>query len=278
MKSIFDKVSAKCSRTTTFNYSTSFTLGILLMHRDLRAPIFSIYGFVRFADEIVDSFQGYDRATLLEEFKKDTYKGIEQGISLNPIINSFQHIVNRYDIDHALIETFFRSMEMDLYDLSYDDDRYKEYILGSAEVVGLMCLKVFTNGDKDQYNKLSKYAMTLGSAFQKINFLRDLNADYIGLGRTYFPGVDITQFDDETKRKIETEIAEEFEYAYEGIMKLDKKARFGVFLAYRYYSKLLKKVKKTKANKMLQTRIRIPNQHKYSLLVTSYVKHKLNVV
>ena len=278
MKDLFDKVSLRCSRLTTLAYSTSFSVGIRCLEKDIQNPIYSIYGFVRFADEIVDTFHDYDKARLLEKFSRDTYEAITDGISLNPILNSFQATVNRFNIDHELIRLFLRSMEMDLSKTQYDEKSFKEYILGSAEVVGLMCLKVFCNGDKEMYEHLKPYAMSLGSAFQKINFLRDLNADYLGMGRIYFPGVEMKKFNETTKELIETSIRADFEHAYIGIKKLPKRARFGVYIAYVYYLALFKKIRNTPSHMVLQSRISIPNPHKAQLLAYSYVKHQLNLI
>ena len=278
MKSLFDQVSQKCSMITTRSYSTSFSLGILLFQPKIRPHIYAIYGFVRFADEIVDTFHDYDKRELLDQFKSDTYTSIEKGISLNPILNSFQNTVREFDMDTELIDLFLKSMEMDLMDQSYDADKYKEYILGSAEVVGLMCLTVFCQGDKGMYQKLKPSAMKLGSAFQKINFLRDLKADYEGLGRTYFPGVNVEQLDEETKSRIEDDIQKDFHDGLEGIRELPRNSKFGVYLAYVYYYSLFKKIKKTHHQEILQKRIRVPNQTKYSLLVKSLVKYNLNIL
>ena len=278
MKSLFDKVSATCSRVTTNTYSTSFSLGIRGLNRKLHAPIYGIYGYVRFADEIVDSFQGYPRADLLERFRQDTYRAIEDKISLNPILNSFQQVVHDYGIDRDLIDTFLHSMEMDLHENTYDQAGFEQYILGSAEVVGLMCLKVFVEGDQEQYLALKSNAISLGSAFQKINFLRDMHADYVGLGRAYFPGLDIDNFDQQTKRTIEADIEQDFRAGFEGIKRLPKGARFGVYLAYMYYYALFRKIKGVQSHRILSERIRIPDQHKYALMVGSYVRHQLNVL
>lgn len=276
MKSLFDSVSIRASRMTTKSYSTSFSLGILGLDKKYHDPIYAIYGFVRFADEIVDSFHGYPQKELLEKFWKDTFEAIEMGISLNPILNSFQQVVNTFDIDHELITTFLKSMEMDLYKEEYDEEGYKNYILGSAEVVGLMCLKVFVDGSESRYQSLKKPAMQLGSAFQKINFLRDLNADYNALGRTYFPGVDLQCFDDTTKAEIEADIQVDFQAGYEGIKKLPKGARFGVYIAYVYYYSLFKKIQRTHCDIILNQRVRISNKRKYGLFLSSYVRHALN--
>lgn len=278
MKTIFDNLSYYISQCTTKKYSTSFSLGIKFLSKDLRQPIYNIYGFVRFADEIVDSFHDFDKETLLAEFKKDTYLAIERGISLNPILNAFQHTVNKYKIDLDLIETFLKSMEMDLDNYEHTQDSYEEYILGSAEVVGLMCLKIFVNGDENEYQRLKPSAMKLGSAFQKINFLRDLNADYEHLGRTYFPGVDLSDFSNAVKAQIEADIEKDFAAGYEGIKQLPKNARFGTYMAYIYYYKLFNKIKDTPAHVILKERVRIPDSKKYRLFVSSYVKHSLNLV
>lgn len=278
MKTLFDSVSHEMSQLTTKRYSTSFSLGISFLHKDLHKPIYAIYGFVRFADEIVDSFHDFDKEALLADFKKQTYAAIEQGISLNPILNSFQWAVNTYKIPFELIETFLQSMEMDLDKKAYDVGKYEQYILGSAEVVGLMCLKVFVNGDETEYNRLKPAAMKLGSAFQKINFLRDLKADYQELGRTYFPKIDLNAFNTEVKKEIEADIEIDFQLGYEGIKQLPKNASFGVYMAYIYYYKLFKKIKTTTAHTILNERVRIPNNKKYRLFLTSYVRHNLNML
>lgn len=278
MKTIFDKLSHEMSELTTKKYSTSFSLGISFLDKEIQKPIYAIYGFVRFADEIVDSFHDFNKSALLTDFKKQTYEAIHLGISLNPILNSFQWAVNKYNISHDLIETFLQSMEMDLEKKAYDPDKYALYILGSAEVVGLMCLKVFVGGDETMYEKLKPAAMKLGSAFQKINFLRDLRADYQELGRTYFPGIDLNEFNATVKREIEADIEKDFQDGYEGILQLPKNARFGVYMAYIYYYKLFKKIKSTEAHVILNERIRIPNNKKYRLFVTSLVRHNLNLI
>ncbi|MBN8693376.1 MAG: squalene/phytoene synthase family protein [Bacteroidetes bacterium] len=278
MKELFDTVSVKCSKLTTTSYSTSFSLGIKLLDKQFREPIYSIYGFVRFADEIVDTFHDYDKQYLLDKFRKDTMEAIEQKISLNPILNSFQKVVHQFDIDMQLITTFLDSMEMDLNKKEYDKALYDKYILGSAEVVGLMCLKIFTNGNRDLYNQLEYYAMKLGAAFQKINFLRDLQADYHVMGRTYFPGINFETFNETEKVKIERDIEADFSMGYEGIKQLPKNSRFGVYIAYVYYYALFKKIKNTPAHRIMNERIRVPDNEKYSLLLRSYVKHSLNMI
>ncbi len=278
MKDLFDQVSIRCSRLTTKAYSTSFSLGIRCLEPGLRDPIYAIYGFVRFADEIVDTFHEFDKAELLEKFRAETYAAIHQKISLNPILNSFQHTVNKFKIDESLIEQFLHSMKMDLLKKEYDEKTFREYILGSAEVVGLMCLKVFVEGDCALYEKLKPYAMSLGSAFQKINFLRDLNEDYVLMGRQYFPGIDLENFTDDTKGQIEESIAADFHHAYVGIKQLPRKARFGVYIAYVYYLALFKKIRNTPSHLVLKSRIRIPNPHKAQLLAYSYLKHQFNLI
>lgn len=278
MKSIFDNLSYDISKSTTLRYSTSFSLGIKFLSTDLQRPIYNIYGFVRFADEIVDSFHGYDKETLLKEFKRDAHLAISRKVSVNPILNAFQETVNKYNISLELIDTFLRSMEMDLDNFEHTQDSYEEYILGSAEVVGLMCLKIFVRGDDDEYLNLKSNARKLGSAFQKINFLRDLQADYKILGRTYFPNVEMTEFNDSVKQQIEVDIEKDFAAGYEGILKLPKNARFGTYMAYIYYYKLFNKIKDTPAHVILNSRIRIPNNIKYRLFISSYVKHSLNLV
>ena len=276
MKPLFDSVSIRASKMITKAYSTSFSLGILGLDKKYHDPIYAIYGFVRFADEIVDSFEGYPQEKLLKRFWADTFESIDDKISLNPILNSFQQVVNAYKIDHSLIETFLKSMEMDLYKNDYDEQAYKDYILGSAEVVGLMCLKVFVDGNEERYEKLKEPAMQLGSAFQKINFLRDLNADYHSLGRTYFPGVDLKGFDEKTKTAIEADIDVDFAAGFEGIKLLPKGARFGVYIAYVYYYSLFKKIRKTHCDIILSKRVRISNKRKYGLLISSYLRHTIN--
>jgi len=278
MKQLFDDISQEMSQLTTKRYSTSFSLGISFLDTELHKPIYSIYGFVRFADEIVDSFHGFDKEALLADFKIQTYKAIAEGISLNPILNSFQWAVNTYSIPMDLIDTFLNSMEMDLNKQTYSKEQYELYILGSAEVVGLMCLKVFVNGDNAEYERLKPSAMKLGSAFQKINFLRDLKDDFQTLGRTYFPGINMEEFNATVKKEIEADIEADFRAGYEGILQLPKKARFGVYMAYKYYFKLFKKIKATNATTILTERIRIPNYRKMRILLTSYVRHNLNLL
>lgn len=279
MKALFDKISFRTSAMVTKKYSTSFSMGILFLDRMLHKHIYAIYGFVRFADEIVDTFHEYDKKALLDDFRAQTWRALDDGISLNPILNSFQHTVNEFNIDRDLIETFLHSMEMDL-DLSAvsTEEEYEEYILGSAEVVGLMCLKVFCYGDQDTYDRLRWNAMKLGSAFQKINFLRDLNADYNQLGRVYFPGVNMSVFNDEVKKEIEEDIEKDFKAGYEGIIQLPKKARFGVYIAYVYYYRLFMKIKATPSHVILNQRVRIPNHNKYRLIVSSYLRHSFNIL
>ncbi|MCC5922815.1 MAG: phytoene/squalene synthase family protein [Crocinitomicaceae bacterium] len=278
MKSIFDELSFEISKQTTKRYSTSFSLGIQFLGKELRKPIYNIYGFVRFADEIVDTFHDYDKEVLLTEFKRDTHLAIERGISLNPVLNAFQQTVNKYQIPLELIDTFLYSMEMDLDNFEHDQESYKKYILGSAEVVGLICLKIFVKGNEHEYQRLKPLAMKLGSAFQKINFLRDLKADFKDLGRTYFPGVDMSQFNNQVKLEIEADIEKDFAAGYEGILQLPRDARFGTYMAYIYYYKLFKKIKEMPAEVIVQQRVRIPNNKKYQLFVTSYVRHSLNLV
>ncbi|UUC45996.1 phytoene/squalene synthase family protein [Flavobacterium cerinum] len=278
MKKLFDEVSYKVSKIVTEKYSTSFSLGILALKPAIRPAIYAIYGYVRLADEIVDSFHDYDKATLLERFRNETDTALQEGISLNPILQSFQETVSRYNIDRSLIAQFLHSMEMDLHQLDYNSERYQEYILGSAEVVGLMCLQVFVDGDKASFEKLKPYAMKLGSAFQKVNFLRDLKDDYQILGRTYFPNIQMNLFSPEIKHQIETEIETEFKEALTGIKMLPASSRFGVYLAYKYYLSLFNKIKNTPAEKIMSQRIRIPNSQKLSLAMSSYVQYKIAVL
>jgi phytoene synthase len=278
MMNIFQEVSEQCSKITTERYSTSFSSAINLLHRDLRMPIYKIYGFVRFADEIVDTFHDYDKATLLQEFKKETYLSIERKISLNPILNSFQETVNHFHIGHDLIEAFFKSMESDLDQNSYDEQGYKDYIYGSAEVVGLMCLHVFCEGNQAEYNDLKPYARSLGAAFQKVNFLRDVKADSEHLKRVYFPGVDFNRFTQEDKLSIEADIQNDFSHAYEGILKLPMKSRFGVYVAYKYYLSLFKKIKQSQPSILLEDRIRIPNYSKAMIVMRAGLRSQLNML
>lgn len=273
MKELYDKVSAEASKTLTQAYSTSFSLGIRVFSKRYHEPIYNIYGFVRLADEIVDTFHEWDKHALMARFRQDTVSAIEEGISMNPILQSFQRTVNQYNIDWELIDAFLRSMEMDLEDQDYDLQTYKTYIFGSAEVVGLMCLKVFVDGDQDTYERLKPHAMSLGSAFQKINFLRDVRADYLKLGRTYFPGINLEEFSIEEKKQIEKDIEKDFDHAYEGIKQLPRPVRFGVYIAYVYYRALFNKIRKRSPGAVLATRIRIPNYRKYYLLVKSYFSH-----
>lgn len=278
MKQLFDDLSYRISKETTKQYSTSFSLGILALSASIRNPIYAIYGYVRLADEIVDSFHGYNKEKLLTKFKEDTFSALEDGISLNPILHSFQETVHEYNIDVQLIIQFLRSMEMDLQKIDYNSDLYKEYILGSAEVVGLMCLQIFVNGDKEQYEKLKPYAMILGSAFQKVNFLRDMKDDYYTLGRSYFPNLDFSRFDNNAKLSIEKEIQEEFRQALIGIKMLPPSSRFGVYLAYRYYISLFRKIKRKSATTILSERIRISNGAKISLMMSCYVQYKTSLL
>lgn len=276
-KQLFDKVSIRTSRMTTRAYSTSFSLGIFCLHKEFRDPIYSIYGWVRFADEIVDTFHEYDKKTLLDRFSKETYQSIEEGISLNPILNSFQHTVNTYQIEKELTDTFLRSMEWDLSRKEYDEQGIKEYIVGSAEVVGLMTLRVFCKGNDALYQQLKPAAMSLGSAFQKVNFLRDLKADF-SMGRIYFPEIGSGGLTTENKKIIEYKIQQEFDEALAGIKQLPKGARFGVYVAYVYYLALFNKIKRAPFESVLEKRIRVRNRHKIRLLAYSYLKHQLNLL
>jgi len=278
MKSLFDDVSLQCSKLTTRAYSTSFSLGIYFLNKNLHNPIYSIYGFVRFADEIVDSFEGYNKKYLLEKFKAETYEAIENKISLNPILNSFQQTVHHFNINLELIEIFLKSMAMDLEKINYSNEKYEQYILGSAEVVGLMCLHVFTDGNIEKYEELKPYAMKLGAAFQKVNFVRDMKADYQVLGRTYFPNINIKTFSANEKRNIEIEIENDFKEALVGIKKLPASSQGGVYLAYVYYNSLFKKIKKLPAQKIMNERIRISNGEKFGLMINSMFHYKLNLL
>ena len=274
MKHLFDELSYSVSKITTQKYSTSFSLGILALKPSVRCAIYAIYGYVRLADEIVDSFHGYDKEKLLNRLKRETENALQEGISLNPILQSFQETVHKYQIEKKLIAQFLHSMEMDLQKIDYNSKLYKEYIFGSAEVVGLMCLQVFTDGDKEKYEELKPYAMKLGSAFQKINFLRDLKDDYQILGRTYFPNIDMCVFDNCVKYQIENEIEEEFKEALIGIKKLPPSSMFGVYLAYTYYVSLFQKIKRKSSNEILNGRVRIPNSEKALVAFKSYLRYK----
>lgn len=274
MKQLFNELSYSVSKITTKKYSTSFSLGILALKPSIRSAIYAIYGYVRLADEIVDSFHGYNRERLLYRLKKETHNAISEQISLNPILQAFQETVIKYSIDYQLIEKFLHSMEMDLKQVNYNSELYDEYINGSAEVVGLMCLHVFVDGKEDQYLELMPYAMKLGSAFQKINFLRDLKDDYHLLGRTYFPDIDISHFDNIVKAQIEVEIEKEFKEALIGIKRLPTSSRFGVYLAYQYYWALFLKIRGKTSKEILISRVRIPNSKKALVAFTSYLRYK----
>lgn len=279
MKQLFDDVSFKSSKLVTKEYSTSFSIAVNMLAPSIRQDIYNIYGFVRFADEIVDSFHGYDKANLLNDFELEYYKAMTYGISLNPILNSFQSTVKKYDISDELIQAFIKSMRMDLFKNEYNTvDEYKQYIYGSADVVGLMCLKVFVNGDEQKYNELKDAAMSLGSAFQKVNFLRDLKDDVNDLSRTYFPGVNLKSLTTENKKKIIEEIEYDFKLAYEGIVKLPIEAKFGVYTAFVYYKTLLQKLKEIPSSKLIEKRIRVSNTHKVGLLAKSFFEFKLNLL
>ncbi|HMO33469.1 MAG TPA: phytoene/squalene synthase family protein [Lacibacter sp.] len=277
MMHLFHDVSQECSRTTTERYSTSFSSAIRLLHEDLRQPIYNIYGFVRFADEIVDTFHGHNKEALLQNFRKETYGAIRDRISLNPILHSFQLTVNKYNIDLHLVDAFFRSMEMDLDRKVYNQAGYNEYIYGSAEVVGLMCLYVFLDGNQQEYERLRPHARSLGAAFQKVNFLRDVKADYAQLDRTYFPGLDFANFTDQQKQEIEADIQRDFDHAYEGILELPNRARFGVYVAFKYYLSLFRKIKRMQPARILNERVRIPDYHKAMILLRAGVRNQLNL-
>ncbi len=269
----------QCSELITKKYSTSFSLGIRVFDKEFRNPIYGIYGFVRFADEIVDTFHDFDKRQLLADFRKDTFRAIEQGISLNPILQSFQQVVNAYQIDHQLITDFLDSMEMDLHKTTYESEAlYQKYIYGSAEVVGLMCLQVFTRGDKEYYEELAPYARSLGAAFQKINFLRDMNSDLKDRGRVYFPGIDLSRFDEYTKQEILKDIQKDFDSALEGIKRLPKGARRGVYLAYVYYLNLYKNIRMATVEKIMEERIRVSDRRKAYLLMNSVVRNSMNLL
>ena len=279
MKKLFDQVSESCSKVVTESYSTSFTLATKMLDSSIRQDIYNIYGFVRFADEIVDSFHDFDKKDLLNLFELDLKKSIKDKISLNPILNSFQKTFNKYEIDYELVNSFLKSMKFDLNKKQYlNKEEFDEYVYGSADVVGLMCLKVFVKGNQKQYIELKPYAMSLGSAFQKVNFLRDLKADHDGLNRSYFPNLNIEEFDEKSKKLILNEINNDFSHALKGIFLLPSSARFGVYTAYKYYLKLLNKLRNTNPLKIKSTRIRVPNYQKINVLARSYVRYRLNIL
>lgn len=280
MKALFDQVSTESSKLVTKKYSTSFSLAVNMLSPKIRTAIYNIYGFVRFADEIVDSFHAYDKEKLILKFEKDYYEALEDGISLNPILNAFQATVKEYSITDDMVQAFLRSMRADLSKTTYHtQEEYNDYIYGSADVVGLMCLKVFVNGDEEKYNELKAAAMRLGSAFQKVNFLRDLKDDYEILNRSYFPNIDLGSLNAESKQQIIQEIEDDFNFAYtHGILKLPMEAKFGVYMAYRYYRRLLRKLKSVPSSKIIETRVRISDPMKLNLLARSYVKYKLNMI
>ena len=278
MLKIFNDTSHACSRLTTERYSSSFSRAIRMLHADLRGPIYDVYGFVRFADEIVDTFHDYDKPFLLEQFKEETYRALDSGISLNPILQSFQLTVNKYGIDRELISAFFSSMETDLNSKKYDREAYDNYIYGSAETVGLICLYIFCSGDRAMYEKLRPSAQSLGAAFQKINFLRDIRADHEQLSRTYFPGVDFNNFTEQEKRLIEADIEKDLEKAYDGILQLPAKARFGVYLAYKYYLTLFKKIRRAEPALLLKRRVRINNSFKAFIFLRAGLRNSFNLL
>ncbi|TXB66929.1 phytoene/squalene synthase family protein [Vicingus serpentipes] len=279
MKQLFDDISFKSSRMVTKEYSTSFSIAVNMLAPSIRNAIYSVYGFVRFADEIVDSFHDYDKEELLRDFEIEYYKAMTNGISLNPILNSFQKTVKEYKISDELVQAFLASMKMDLTKSEYKTkEEYEQYIYGSADVVGLMCLQIFVNGDQEKYNELKESAMRLGSAFQKVNFLRDLKNDVEDLSRTYFPDIDLKSLTPENKQKIIEEIEEDFRVAYEGVLKLPSEAKFGVYTAFIYYKRLLLKLKRTPSSKIIETRIRVSNPAKIGLLARSFVAFKFNLL
>ncbi|MEZ4772138.1 MAG: phytoene/squalene synthase family protein [Bacteroidia bacterium] len=267
-----------CSQVITNSYSTSFSLGIKTLGKRFRNPVYAIYGFVRYADEIVDTFHDFDKKKLLSRFKEDTKVAIQEGISLNPVLQAFQMVVRQYKIEQELIDAFLHSMEMDLYEDSYNQSGYETYIYGSAEVVGLMCLRVFCEGDDAMYNHLKEPARSLGKAFQKVNFLRDMKSDYFDRGRVYFPGVDFQEFSHTSKKEIEADISADFAHAYTGIIQLPDGARRGVFLAYRYYLQLFRKITKVSASRILKERIRVPDNQKFAIWVSTYFQDQLNFI
>lgn len=278
MKHLFDNLSVQVSKMTTQTYSTSFSLGIYFLNNRLRNAVYAVYGFVRVADEIVDSFEGFDKIYLLEKFRQDTYEAIESRISANPILNAFQHVVHQHQIKHELIEIFLQSMKMDLEKVHYTTEKYQQYILGSAESVGLMCLHIFTEGNVKKYEELKPYAMKLGAAFQKVNFLRDMKDDYQILGRVYFPDLNMNNFSSDVKDQIEKEIEHDFKIALAGIKMLPASSKGGVYLAYVYYNSLFNKIKRLPPQKILTERVRINNRKKLSLMINSIIQNKMNWV
>ena len=279
MKELFDQISEECSKNVTKSYSTSFSLATKMLSSSIRQDIYNIYGFVRFADEIVDTFHNYNKEELFKRFVTDLNHSLKEKISLNPILNSFQNTVDKYDIQKELIDSFLKSMKQDLKKKEYKNSKeYKDYIYGSADVVGLMCLKVFVSGNEGEYKKLKPYAMSLGSAFQKVNFLRDLNDDYQKLNRVYFPGVNYSSFDEKAKKKIMVDIESDFSKALEGIYLLPNNSKFGVYAAYKYYKRLLIKLKRSSYLKIKKERIRVPNYQKVDVLARSYVRYRLNIL
>jgi phytoene/squalene synthetase len=265
-----------CSKVITRKYSTSFSLGIQTLHKRFHQPIYGIYGFVRYADEIVDTFHEYDKEALLTQFRDDTWRAIESHISINPVLHAFQAVVHQYQIERELIEAFLHSMEMDLHQNRYSDASYAEYIYGSAEVVGLMCLRVFCEGDDALYQRLREPARSLGSAFQKVNFLRDIKSDYQERGRVYFPGVDFERFSEAAKREIEEDIRRDFKHAYEGIVNLPEGAREGVELAYRYYVRLFDKIRRLPSARILKERIRVPDNQKLAIWFGLFLRRQMS--
>lgn len=278
MKAIFDHISFECSKIVTQSYSTSFSLATKMLSSSIRSDIYNIYGFVRCADEIVDAFHDYDKESLFNKFEEDLEASLKDHISLNPILNAFQHTYHKYKIPHHLVLSFMKSMRMDLKKSVYSTEaEFKEYIYGSADVVGLMCLRVFVKGDDERYEALKASAMALGSAFQKVNFLRDLKADYEHLNRSYFPNTNLLELDETSKLRIVEEIKADFKMGYDGIVQLPNEAKFGVYTAYKYYYKLLNKLQKTPSLEIKNARIRVPNYQKFGLLAKSYVNYKLNL-
>ncbi|MCC2548680.1 phytoene/squalene synthase family protein [Hymenobacter sp. BT175] len=275
---LFDETSLACSKLITKRYSTSFTLGIRTLDERYHKPVYAVYGFVRWADEIVDTFHNHDRAALFADFKRQTYEALETGLSLSPVLHAFQLVVRQYGIDREFIDAFLRSMEMDLEDRSYHQSLYNEYIYGSAEVVGLMCLRIFCAGDEALFDRLREPARRLGAAFQKVNFLRDIRSDYEERGRVYFPGVHYASFDDDMKRSIEADIRRDFDAGYAGIVQLPRSARLGVYLAYVYYLKLFHKIRGLPAAAVLGGRVRVPDNTKLLLLLGSYFRYRLRAI
>lgn len=275
---LYHDVCLQTSKLTTQKYSTSFSLGIKLLSKKLHNPIYAIYGFVRYADEIVDTLYGHNQKELLDKFREDTYLAIRNKVSTNPILHSFQWVVHEYSIERELIDAFLNSMEMDLYFTDYSETRVRDYIYGSAEVVGLMCLRVFYQNNEEKYQELSYSARKLGEAFQKVNFLRDIQADFMDRGRNYFPHLQIENFDEATKKRIEADIEYDFNEAFKGIQQLNLDARLGVYISFAYYRRLFNQIKMAKPSEILETRFSVPNWQKLMILASAWTRKQVRLI